>query len=255
MKQKLLASLQKRIDDELSIRNPVKFLKAIPIDTVLNTSISIVYLYTREKKGTKFKSILLTEVISAIGHTLRSKGKMKKDSALAAKAGAFVLYSFEQLGMIHVKKGTGANGHGTYLIDVTNDEAIVKLWESVPDNKTEKLPSLTPFDPWVSYKHPSGMTIVKTTNKDILEELTPETHPMVFATLNKAQSTGWTVNKDLFPLVNWALRNKADAFADIWEIQNDEAKRSKLREATAVAGIAKRFVDNVFYHLYYFDFR
>jgi DNA-directed RNA polymerase len=92
------------------------------------------------------------------------------------------------------------------------------------------------------------MTIVKTTNKGILDELTPETHPIVFDTLNKAQTTGWVVNKDLFPLVNWALRNKVEAFADIWEIQNDEAKRSKLREATAVAGIAKRFVDHVFYH-------
>jgi hypothetical protein len=215
----------------------------------------VVYLYTREKRGTKFKSILLTEIISAIGHSIRTKSKMKRDSALAAKAGAFILYSFEQLGMLHVKKGTGTNGHGTYLIDVLNDEAITKLWEGLPDDKAEKLPSITPFAPWVSSRHPCGMTIIKTTNKDVLEELTPESHPIVFDTLNKAQSVGWQVNKDIFPLVNWALRNKVEAFADIWEIQNDEAKRSKLREATAVAGIAKRFVDTVFYHLYYFDFR
>ena len=255
MKSKIQQSLQKRVEAEISVRNPLKFLQELDTELLLNSAISVIYLYTRVSRGSKRKEILLSEVICGIGHSVRSKAGLRKDSALAAKAGAFILFSFEAYGLLEVKKGPGPSGHGAYLVEVKNDDGIVKLWETLPTDKAEKLPSLTPYAPWEKYRHETGMTIVKTSNKEVLEQLTPETHPIVFATLNKAQAVGWQINKDVFSLVNWALRNKADAFADIWEIQNAEAKQSKMREANAVASIAKRFNGSVFYHLYYFDFR
>jgi DNA-directed RNA polymerase len=78
--------------------------------------------------------------------------------------------------------------------------------------------------------------------------LTPDRHPVVFRAVNRKQHVGWRVNADIFDLSQWALRNKTDAFADIWEMQNPEAKASKLREARSVIDIASRFKDSVFYH-------
>jgi len=255
MRQKIVDSLKRRLDTEINPRNPVKFLMTLDIEEITDIAISIVYLYTRITRGSGKKTVYLTEVISAIGHGIRNRYKMQKDSGLAAKAGAFILYSFEEVGLITVTLGQGAKGHATYIIQVDDDDAISALWDNLDEIKTEKLPSETPYNPWTSSKHPTGPHLVKTNNKTVLEQLTPETHPIVFSCINKAMSTGWHINEDIYNIYAWALRNKTDAFADIWEITNPEAKQSKIREAKAIGSIAKRFLGKTFYHLYYYDFR
>jgi DNA-directed RNA polymerase len=151
--------------------------------------------------------------------------------------------------------GHGSKGHNSFIIQVLNDELIAALWEKLEITKVEKLPSLTPFAPWTTAKHATGPLMVKTQNKEVLNALTAETHPIVFDCINKAQEMGWTINNQLFPIAVWALRNKTQAFAEIWELTNAEAKATKLREAKSIINIAKRFLNLTFYHLYYFDFR
>lgn len=255
MKQKLIEAIRKRIENEIAPQNPLKYLLHHKVEDYIDNVITVTYLYTRAKRGPQKHTIYLTEVIAAIGHSIRNKFKLKKDSAIAAKTGAFMLYSYEQIGALQVTLGSGTKGHGAYIIQVTDDEAICKLWEHVDQEAVEKLPSLVPYAPWVNAKHETGAWMVKTSNKDVLYKLTPETHPIVFDCINKAQTIGWTVNKEVYDIHLWALRNKTDAFADIWELQNPEAKTTKLREARAIGDIAKRFVGKVFYHLYYYDFR
>ena len=256
MRQRIKSLLLERLEQEVSIRNPVKFLKDLKPDDLIDAAISVIYMYTRPSRASRKRNyILLSEAVCGIGSLIRSKAGLKRDSALASKAGAFILYNFEVYELIRVKMGTGINGHGNYIVESANDEEIVKLWESLTVDKIEKLPACVPYAPWESSKHATGINIIKTYSRDVLDAVSPASHPMLFATLNRAQEIGWKVNDDVFLLVNWALRNKADAFADIWEIQNNEAKQSKLREANAVSSIAKRFVGQVFYHLYYFDFR
>ena len=254
MKEKLIASLFNRIQKEITPQNPVRFLKEVPARTILENAIPVIYLYTRVSNSTD-KVIYLTELVSAIGHSIRTMLKLPKDSALAAKSGAFVLYSFEEIGIIKVRLGTGKGKHASYHVDILNDDAIVSLWEENPLNKIEKLPSDKPYAMWKMATHPTGKRIVKTNNLQVLQVLKPETHPIVFDTVNKAQAVGWVVNKQIYSIVNWALRNKTEAFADIWELQNPEARQSKLREAKAISDIAKRFLNKTFYHLYYLDFR
>lgn len=255
MKQQLVDLIEQRTKVEIAPQSPLKYLRDIHPKEYIDTLISVVYLYTRPKKGAGKNAIFFTEVISAIGHTIRSKYKLKRDSAAAAKTGAFLLYTFEAAGLLQVVLGTGSNKHGTYIIQVLDDEAICKLWTNVENNKVEKLPSLTPYAPWTSARHETGAQLVKTGNKEVLEKLTPATHPIVFDCANKAQTIGWRINKDVYDLHLWALRNKTDAFADIWELSNPEAKTTKLREARAIGDIARRFLGSTFYHLYYFDFR
>ncbi len=254
MRQQIIKSIKERLKAEIAPQSPLKYLFNHETDTYIDTVISIVYLYTRAKRGAN-KTVYMTEVISAIGHGIRNKLKLRRDSAIAAKTGAFMLYSFEQLGLLQVVMGQGAKGHNTYIIQVIDDDAISNLWETLTSEDIEKLPSEVPYEPWVTTRHSCGAVMVKTGNKDVLDKITPETHPIVFDCINKAQSMGWRINKEVYDLHLWALRNKTDAFAEIWEQQNPEAKTTKLREAKAIGGIAKRFLTKTFYHLYYYDFR
>jgi len=255
IKQKLIASLNYRIKTEIVPQNPVKFLASIDTEEIVDMTTSVLYLYTRVGRGTTKKVTLMTEIISAIGHGLRNRHKLKRDSAAAAKAGAFVLYSFAIAGVVNVLLGKAANHHATYTVEVTDEEQLGLLWDSLKIDKVEKLPSETPYCPWTSTRHDTGASMVKTANRDVLRQLTPETHPLVFECLNRAQKVGWQINEDIYPIYTWALRNKTDAFNEIWEMHNPEAKQSKIREAHAIGGIAKRFLGKVFFHMYYYDFR
>ena len=248
MKQKLIASLAHRLESELAPQNPVKFLKELPLEECVDVAIGAVYLYTRVGSGSGKKIVLLTEVISAIGHSIRNKFKLKRDSALAAKAGSFILYSFEVVGLLHLVLGKGANHHATYTIEVLDDESLSSLWDVLSPEKTEKLPSLVPYSDWITTLHPTGVNMVKTADREVLAKLNPIDHPLVFSSLNISQHVGWRINNDVYNIYTWALRNKTEAFADIWEMQNPEAKASKIREAKAIGGIAKRFLDKTFYH-------
>jgi hypothetical protein len=248
MRQILISSLKSRLANEISNQNPLKYLKELEVEDYFDVLVSIVYLYTRSKKGSKKNTIYLTEVISAIGHGVRSKYKMKKDSSLAAKTGAFLLYSFEELGLITVLLGKSNGKHAAYIIQVLNDEIICELWEKVEVDAVEKLPSLTPYASWTSLRHESGAVMIKTGSKEVMSKVTPETHPIIFECINRSQAMGWNVNEDVFKIYNWALRNKTEAFSDIWDSQNPEAKATKLREAKAIGNIAKRFIGKTFYH-------
>ena len=255
MKQKLIDSINSRIKTEIAPQSPLKFLFKLKVEDYIDNVISVVYLYTRAKKGTNKNTIYLTEIISAIGHNIRNKYRLKRDSAAAAKTGAFMLYSFEELSMVQVLLGQGSKGHASYIVQVLDDDSICNLWDSLVANQIEKLPAEVPYAPWKAARHETGAWLVKTGNKDVLDKLSLDSHPIVFDCVNKAQQVGWRINKDVYDIHLWALRNKTDAFADIWELQNPEAKATKLREAKAIGSIAKRFLDKHFYHLYYYDFR
>jgi hypothetical protein len=251
---KLKKSIKLRLLTEISPHNPVKFLKKLDIDDYLPAVISTVYLYTRMKRGDN-KTIYLTEVVCAIGRTIRTKYKMKQDSALAAKTGAFLLYSFEELKILQVVLGRSSNGNNSYIIKIDDDDALSQLWNTLSTKTLEKLPSLEPYPPYTAVRHPTGLSIVKTANDEVLKSLTPETHPMVFGVINKKMKVGWQINKEVFDLQSWALRNRTQAFSDIWDQQNPEARSTKMREARSIIDIASRFIDKIFYHAYYYDFR
>jgi hypothetical protein len=257
MKTKIIASLQRRISEELNVLNPVSLLadKEIDLSKVVDIAVSILYLYTRSSKSNSVKSGMMVEIITAVGAQVRSHLKLKKDTAVASKLGAFILYSFEELGIVKVELSSGNSKHAAYVVKLTDDNALSKMWESVEVHIEEKLPQDHPYEPWTSTKHPTGATLIKTNSKIVLSEVTPETHPIVFDTVNKAQQVGWNINKEIHSLASWALRNKTDAFKDIWSLPSPEAKASKIREAKAVISIASKFLERNFYHLYYLDFR
>ena len=254
MKKKVVELIRTRLDEEIAPQSPLRYLKDIPPEEYIDELISTIYLYTRTKRGTS-SAIYLTEVISAIGHKIRNILKLKKDSAVAAKTGAFMLYTFELIGLIEVMLGQGKKGHAAYIVTILDDRGICELWSDVTAEKIQKLPSENPYAPWESTTHETGTKMVKTGNRGVLAKIKPETHPMLFECLNRAQKIGWRINKEVYDVQTWALRNKATAFNDIWDQQNPQAKTTKLREAQAIGEMASRFLEKTFYHLYYYDFR
>lgn len=254
MKFKIIASLERRIRYELTGKNPCKYIASLNLEDSLNTAIDTLYRYTRTTKGS-VKLPTMTEIICAIGHTIRNQNKLPQNSSLAAKTGAFFLWNFEEAGIIKVALEAVSNGHATYAVRLLNEKALEKLWKSIVIPKSEKYPSLTPFENWTTGRHATGLHLVKTEARDVLEGMTATTHPLVFNAVNKAQRVGWNVNKEIYAVYEWALAEKTEAFADIWEMQNPEAKASKLREARTIGLIAEKFYDETFYHAYTFDFR
>jgi DNA-directed RNA polymerase len=255
MRARLIESITQRLDVEIAPQNPIKFLKKFTPEEYIDDVISTVYLYTRAKKGSSHNTIYLVEVASAVGHAVRTRLRQKRNSSIAVKTGAFLLYSFELFQILQVVLGQGKNHHASYIIQMLDDDCLHDLWNNIDTDTNEKLPSLTPYAPWVTSKHETGISIVKTKNKDVLSILHPETHPLIFNSLNKSQAVGWQINEEIFNIHLWALRNKTKAFSEIWDAQNPEAKTTKLREAKAIGSIAQRFLGKVFYHLYYYDFR
>jgi DNA-directed RNA polymerase len=254
VKKELVISLKTRIKSEIAPQNPVCFIKVLDVEAYIDSVISIVYLYTRAKKGLYKDVIFMSEVIAALGHKVMSIAGVKKHSGTAAKTGAFILYSFEELGLIELYLGKGKK-HASYCIRVVDDEGLLELWASIPLNVISKLPSTKPYAPWRDIKHDTGKYIIKTHSAKALGAVNPLTTPILFESVNRAQSVGWLINRDIYELQLWALRNKTDAFSDIWEQRNPEARATKLREARAVSSMAEKFLNAPFYHLYYYDFR
>ena len=255
MKKKFITTTQQRIVNDIVPQDPLRYLKEHDIVDYVDTIISTLYLYTRPKKGRGNESLYLTELISAIGHAVRGKLRLKKDSSIAAKTGAFFLYSFELMGITELALGRGTNGHNAYVVKILNDDIICKAWAVLPKNVIEKLPREQPYAPWTSFIHETGKPLIKTKSQEVRSKVKPETHPIVFSCVNKAQEVGWNINREVYKLHSWALLNKTDAFADIWEQHNPEAKATKLREVQAIGSIAKKMLDTTFYHLYSYDFR
>lgn len=254
MKDAMIASLERRVQVEIAPQSPIKILNELDLEVCFTQAVSVVYLYTRMKRGVN-KTVYLTEVVAAIGHGIIDKFNIRRNSATAAKMGAFFLWTFEDFGMIEVKLGQGNKNNAAYIVEILDDESIVALWETIPPRGIQKLPKTEPYEPWTASKHPIGTFMVKTGDRSVNAGISYDRNPILFDSLNRSQQVGWKVNEEIKELQKWALRNKAKAYADIWDHQNPEARSTKMREARATLSMADRFKDETFYHLYYYDFR
>jgi DNA-directed RNA polymerase len=259
MKRKLLLSLWRRLRDEVPPQSPLIYLTKPDLEDALDMFIEKIYLYTRPR--IKNGPTSAVELFCAIGHDYRKRFNLKKSSPLAVKTGAFVTYTFEELGLLRIFGGRGLTGHQTYLVELLDDATVTRLWNSLKKTGgSGKMPSTQKFPDWSTGvregAHDSARDkLVKTGSTDVLAALSVETHPEVFETVNRAQAVGWRINKKILAIQEWSLRNKTAAFSDIWNQLNPEAKKTKVRETEAIMRLATKFKNDVFYHGYQLDFR
>lgn len=255
MKQTIIDSLQLRVFDEISGKSSLAYLKKYDVASYYDVLINTLYVFTRPRKGEKNSLVMFAETICGIGNRVRKFLNEPKDTALAARTGAFLLWTFEDMGMLRVTLTKGKKGHNQFYIELLDDEPLTILWKALPDEAVDRLPSTNPWPDWTSTRQETGERLIKTSDKDVLEQVTPEECPMIYDMINRAQRTPWRVNEKLLPVYDWCMRNKAQAFMDIWEAANKDAKATKLREVKTIADMAKRLKGRVFYHRYYLDFR
>ena len=255
LRERMISELRSRATDELKGKRSTREFAAVDPEQYFDTVITALYSYTRPRKGKKGVSLLMVEVVTALGHAVRRKLRQPTNSAVAARIGAFVLYTWEAHGILQVRLGAGHGKHQAYLVDVLDEDVLCDMWDALNIEKIDKMPNLSVPEPWVTPRQRDGMPILKTFDPTLLARISIDKQPLLFECLNRAQAVGWRVNEDVLEHVDWALKHKTDAFADIWEQHNPEAKETKLREARAVWRIASKLKGRLFYHRYYYDFR
>lgn len=253
MLRQIVEITYRRLNEELTARSPVNVLKEVGLEQCIATTIEVLFMHSRKEDRLATKNATFVEAAVAIGRDLLRT--YPKNTATEVKCGAFLIYTFEMLGICEVTLGQGNSAHAMYIINILDDDILTSLWNQLDTSKLLRLPRLEKPAPWISTKHELDFKLVKTRNLDVLDCLTPNTCPTVYSAVNKSQSIGWKVNNEVHDLALWSLRNRTGAFKDIWDIQDDTAKASKLRETYAVTGIAAKMAGKVFYHIHTLDFR
>jgi len=250
----LVASMTARLE-EIPPKSSIAFVKEWALKQCIPTLVSVTYLYTRAPHG-EAEEAPLAELSTSIGRGLMRQFEVKKHSAQAAKLGGFFLYSLEDVGLTALKLGTvEGSKHNKYLIEVVDTEGLAALWRLLPTESSRSLPHLSPAENWTRAWNSKGEVMVKTGDKAVLHRLAIENQPLLFKCINRVQNVGWTVDIRLYQLQQWAFDNREEAFKDIWSIYDREAKASKVREYQIIHEIADKFLGDIFYHRYYYDFR
>jgi len=247
----ILESILARIDLELAPQNPIRFLTKTSLPEAVDICTETLFLFTRDRGFTKPTEF--TILAATIGHAIREANKIKTDSALAVKTGAFMLYSYELWDIISVTLEDTAKNKKQYQVEVTNNDLLCKMFEKIKRSQTDRTPNEDQYPDWESFQN-EQKTMIKSFAPE-LRKIKKETHPILFETLNRAQRQGWRINKEVYEIQKWCLKYKAPAFDSIWGQHNPEAKKSKLREADTILIMAKKVLDKTFYHFYYYDFR
>ena len=290
--------------------NPLKTvsrrLLSLDIDDVLDNAIEAIYIRTRQGHRDSEDKVSLGILSLEVGKGLASrairnytpncipdkKGKTKlltpnqaksanSLTGTAVKLGAFIIYSFEKLGLVDKVETQDRNKHSNYFIQasVKGDRKLTNLRNTIDKEKSDKFPKQD--GPYPDWKGPynSGYRLIKTQEENLMghtkevisgyDEVTgepteyikrhhflnPKDYPVMFQAVNDSQKIGWRINLEMMEVFDWALAKEEAAFGDIWSMTNPQAKQSKLREAEAILNTAENMGEDTFYHLYYYDFR
>lgn len=258
MRSILAADLSKRKRTELDKRSKVFILNSYTEAELLDVAIPILHGFLRTMKDGQ-DVIPFTELACAIGRSVLNLKRKEQDSALACRIGAFILYTFETEGLISRISAIGriqSQKHVTHAFEITNREALTRLFLSVDVVKRNTFPRPEPFPDWNGFINSEGQPLVHSYCKSLTTKLTPKTHPLVFNAVNKMQRKGWAVNQEVLRHVEWALKGKADVFLDVYQQKDPLAKKQKLYEIREVLRIAESMrYWPAFYNRYYYDFR
>jgi len=204
----------------------------------------------------------LASLLVNMGRSLNRKFALEADEIEQAHIGWFILVSYLELGYIkymakHIKKANGRKTkYPTYHILATNIEAINSMMEQVDRDKVDLFPISRASGDWgEGFYHPeTRYPMIKNAPEETVELVEKEGIPFITRVLNKLNSTGWRINQPVFEVFQQCMTSDNNPFKFASEIDPIK-KASLLVEINAIVGIAKRNLNNDFYHLYNTDFR
>lgn len=121
----------------------------------------------------------------------------------------------ETTGLVELKRHTVGSNDTPYFVEATEDTMnwIKKSSDALSFLAPAYMPTLVPPKPWTSpwsggYWHPEHkrLTIVKTRNRNYLEELEGSNPVAVYSALNAMQETPWQVNKPVLEALRRAWK-------------------------------------------------
>lgn len=251
LKNTVVNALQSRLHSG-DLPKRLSFLREHPLAEYYDTLIDTLYIRTRPHKGNS--GFIFAELICAIGRAVRRTLRLPADTQLAAPAGAFLLWTFEDLGILEVTLARGRSGHNVYVVKLIDDKPLQALWDAVAKRKSLLMPRFAPFGDWHEFMR-MGHKLVQTGSSDVAKYMTPENCPIAYSVVNRAQRIPWRIKSDVYLVAEWALRNKTEVFNTIWLSKSKESQTSKLRETKTILMLARRAKGRLFYHRYYLDFR
>jgi len=254
--EKLVSDIKLRQSSLRSDRNIyTHYLK--DMDPSLLIDISYPYIL----KGLE-RQATLVDIIATLGRRIRQRLNLSNDTVADAQVGWFVCISYLECKVLVFRlKYTYKNGkkskYQAYFLQVNDWKALKELWSLIDDTKVEIFPLREAAEPWSGPLNNNGMPIVKKGHSSALIQFKDnEDKQILFDVLNKLQSVGWRINKDVFKVYQHFLKKEStpSPFKLHSEI-DEEKKNSLLIEVEAIERLALKHLDNTFYHSYNFDFR
>jgi DNA-directed RNA polymerase len=224
-------------------------------DIVLNSF--AVVLKAIERKAT------LVDMAVSVGRKVMQQTTAPRSSLVACHTGWFVVISYIEVGLLEHKLQHGLTKKGrasrylTYQVSVKDRKKLLQLWDQiVTEEHVDLFPISQPPGDWTSGTHPTGFNIVKKSTPGVLRRFTPEKTPIIFNVLNKMGRTAWMVNQPIFKVVEHFMEEKGERTPLKFRHEKDARRRESLYiEAASVYRLAKKNLNNNFYHLYNADFR
>ena len=206
----------------------------------------------------------LVEIVVNIGKRIRQSLHLPVDTVASSQIGWFICISYLECGVLSYKlKYTYRKGkrsrYPSYFFVIKNWNSIKELMELIEQEETGSYvyPINETPTPWAGPYNPQGMAIIKKADQNALEAFKDTgSVQMLFDCLNKLQSTGWRINKDIFNVYQYFLAKESTPSPfKLHNETNEEKKRSFKIEAEAIERLALKNLDDTFYHVYSFDFR
>lgn len=228
--------------------------------------------YTHLLRGLE-RSSTLVDIATTVGRRIRQIHRLKQDSVLDAHAGWFVLISFIECKIIkYFMKYTYRNGkkakHKSYHFMPLDWKAIKELWTLIDKTKVDMSPLREPASDWVGAVHSTGNTVIKKMSPSAESRMSTDPEWIGYRVLNKLQQQPWAINKEVFGVFQQCMRVEiplasleSDSIQTIpspfkYAKEVDPQKRKSLEmEVEAIEQIALANINNVFYHVYNYDFR
>jgi len=230
------------------------YLKEVPAKTLIDVS------YPHILRGLE-RQTTLVDIVATIGRRVRQLLNLPNDTVSDAQVGWFICIAYIECGILIFRlKYTYKNGkkskYKAYFLQVKDWKAIEQLWDLIDQTKTDIFPLKEEPSPWSSAHNANGVPIIKKGHSSSLSKFKGDDKQILFDTLNKLQSIGWRINKDVFSVYRYFLQNPCNnsPFKLHSEIDT-EKKQSLLIEAQGIERLALNHLDNAFYHIYNFDFR
>ena len=256
----LANNLQNRIDAIDNKKVGIRDLKGSNPYEIIETAIPIICIGEERSKPT-------ADIVAKIGHKVRDKLGLTRNSPYAAKVGCFVLESFVRADLVElVEEKRGGDKNTTYYVDAVDDKSMTELWELMPQDVSEQLPYTSPPEDWTSGIHKTGLPIIRHAPKSVLNQINIMDHHIILNCLNKMQNQGWKVDDQMLAWYKTAFENEDKAtfkdgnktyyaFDHLNPNEAKDASRSMKRESTSILTIANKMQGNEFFHHYSLDFR